>query len=97
MASFKAINNKCVNSTPRPIVNCGNFITIEKKVLGLLHNSFGTLMPCMFLSIYQPMELMELNCLLNVFFTFKISKNYFMLLKFANDWPSFKSQNMATN
>jgi hypothetical protein len=44
---------------------------------------------CMFLTICQ---LLELNyCLLNVFFTFKISRSYFMFSKFANDWPSFKS------
>ncbi len=53
MASFKAINNKCVNTTPRPIVNCGIFITIEKKLLGFLHNSFGTFMRRMLFS-YLP-------------------------------------------
>jgi len=50
---------------------------------------------CMFLIVSHPTELDQ--CLHEVFFTFKIWKNYFMLLKFVNGWLSFKSWNITTN
>jgi hypothetical protein len=39
----KAVNNVYVHTTLTLIVNCGYFITIDDKVLGLLNNNFGGL------------------------------------------------------
>jgi len=80
-----------MNITPRLVVDCGNFITVDKKVPSLLHNSFGGFNDNL-MHVFNHLPTSELGqCLCGVFFTFKISNNFFMFSKFVKGQPSFKS------
>jgi hypothetical protein len=81
-----------MNTTPRLVVDYGNFIIVDDKGPSLLHNSFGGFNDNpMHAFNHLPGSEIKPMFTWSEFFTFKVPKNSFMLSKFVKGHPNFKS------